>query len=434
MLPPPKNAVEKRLDVLEDLWNGFAQNPAPRLCRWLVTPAESRMIEAFVEFQNEESSDVPDFFIRFNEPFESPDRYGFVLRDALASKYEEVRPRLNEEGIETNWQCPTAVPNEGDQVAFLRALSSFRAEIGPTSELLVAALLPTRIEDSGAWQAWIQKLLRANTPSGIRYLVTDSVDGQALAKLAEKETALVQTIRPELNMPAAYLELARGDGRLHPGVLFRLNFLALTQAASGGDMAKLKELAAAATGVAQKEGWKTMESVVQMTMASACLAASDVAGALAAYKAAGATANQAAQNGDPAAPKVILHAKLAEGSALLSASQYRNAASVYEEAAGMATQLNDPFLTMESWRMAAYCHEGDKNVEKSWRCGNLALDAAEKIKAEDRSKSPLPHVGRGMLRVVGRGNRELNEHVHRRMTDLLGREWKATEEGGPVPA
>jgi hypothetical protein len=429
MLPPRKNAIEKRLDVLEDLWNGFAQNPGPRLCRWLVTPAESRMVEAFVEFQNEESSDVPDFFIRFNEPFEAPERYGFVLREALAAKYQEVRPRLLEEGVETNWQCPPLLANENDQAAFLRALDSFRAECG-SSELLVAALLPTRIDDPAAWQGWIHKLIKTPAPAGVRYLVADSMESPALGKLAEKETVLVQTILPELNMPAAYLDLAKGDGRIHPGVLFRLNFLALTQAASTGNMAKIKELATAATGIAQKEGWKTMESVVQMTVASACLSARDVAGALAAYKAAGAVANQGARNGDPAAPKVILHAKLAEGSALISASQFRDAASVYEEAASMATQLNDPFLCMESWRMAAYCHEGDKNVEKSWRCGNLALDAAEKIKADDRPKSPLPHVGRGMLRVVGRGNRELTEHVHRRMTALLGQDWKAAEEGG----
>jgi hypothetical protein len=429
MLPLKKNAIEKRLDLLEDLWNGFAQAPGFRLCRWLVTPAESRMIEAFVEFQSEEASDVPDFFIRFNEPFEAPDRYGFILRDALVAKYQEVRPGLLEDGVETHWQCPPPVANESDQAAFLRTLDSFRAECG-SSELLVAALLPTRIDEAAAWQAWIHNLMKAPAPAGIRYLVADPVDAPLLGKLAEKEKSLVRTLRPELNMPAAYLELARGDGRIHPGVLFRLNFLALTQAASAGDLAKIKELAAAATGIAQKEGWKTMESVIQMTIASACLSARDVAGALAAYKTAGTAASQAARNGDPAAPKVVLHAKLAEGSALISASQFRNAASVYEEAAAMATQLNDSFLCMESWRMAAYCHEADRNVEKSWRCGNLALDAAEKIKAEDRPKSPLPHVGRGMLRVVGRGNRELTDHVHRRMTALLGREWKPSEEGG----
>ncbi len=430
MLPARKNAIEKRLDVIEDLWNAFAQQPSARLCRWLVTPSEGRLIEAFVEFQSEEASDVPDFFIRFDEPFESPDRHGFVLRDALAKKYEEVRPRLREEGIEADWQCPAPVASETDQAAFLRALGSLRSYCGSMMELLVAALLPTRIENPGAWQVWIQRLVKANAPAGIRYMVTDDIGHPALAEVAETESILVQTVQPKLNMEMAYLDLARGDGRLHPGVMFRLNFLALTQAASAGSMDKVKELAASALGIAQQQGWKTMESAVQMTVASACLSARDVAGAMAAYQAAGAAANQAAKSGDPAAPKVILHAKLAEGSALISANRYRDAAAVYEEAAGMAAQLNDPFLGMESWRMAAYCHAATKDTEKSWRCGNLALDAAEKLKAEDRPQSPLPHVGRGMLRVIEGGNRELTEHVHRRMTALLGPAWRVAEEGG----
>jgi hypothetical protein len=435
MTPRRKNAIEKRLDLIEDLWNGFAQNPDSRLCRWLVTPAEARLIEAFVEFQNEEGSEVPDLFLRLDAPFASAERHGFTLRDAVARQYEDVRQPLRDEGFPADWNPPAAQSGETGIAALVRVLGSFRQHCSGMMEHLAVAILPTRIDDPKAWAAWVQALLKAPLPSGVRVLVTDDPGTPALAKLAEAEPRLVQSIRPELDLPAAYMDLARGDGRLHPGVLFRLNFLALTQAAAtGASPARIQELSANAIGIAKEQGWPSMEAAIQMTLASACLGAGNSAGALAAYQSAGTAAQAAAKNGDPAGPKLIVHARLAEGSALISAGRAKDAAPLYEESAAMAAQLPDPFLTMESWRMAAYCHEAGKRVEDSWRCGNLALDAAAKLKPSDRAASPLPHVGHGMLRVIGRGNRELIAHVQKRMTELLGPDWAQPKEGGVAPA
>src|SRR6266511_2943863 len=94
-----KNAIEQRLDSIETLWNTFADMPDARLCRWLVGADERRMIDVFLEVQNDESGSVPDLFIRFDEPFVDPAGHGLVLAESLQKKYDEIRDGLREDGM-----------------------------------------------------------------------------------------------------------------------------------------------------------------------------------------------------------------------------------------------------------------------------------------------------------------------------------------------
>jgi hypothetical protein len=286
---------------------------------------------------------------------------------------------------------------------------------------VVAVLTPDRIHKTADWQAWLHRLMRA-LPAGVRVMVIDDSLFPKLNDLAKAEPVAVQTIEPRLNMPAAYLELARGVGKGGPGVSFRLNFVALAQAAGTGDLAKVKQLATAALGIAQQQGWPQMQAVVQMTMASALVGAKKSTEAIACYR--NAAAVMAAQPNDPAAPKIILQSKLSEGAALVSDGKHPEAAKVYEESAALAEQQNDFLMGMESWRMASYCHEVSKQIEPGWRCGNKALDAAAKMDADLRASSTLPFVGQGMLRLAKGADEEFAAQVRARMTELAGPDWE----------
>ena len=104
-----KNAIEQRLDHIEALWNAFADKPDARLCRWLVSIDERRMIDVFLEVQNDESGSVPDLFIRFEEPFVDPAKYGLTLAESLQAKYDEIRDSLREDGMASDWRRPAPI-------------------------------------------------------------------------------------------------------------------------------------------------------------------------------------------------------------------------------------------------------------------------------------------------------------------------------------
>jgi hypothetical protein len=121
-----------------------------------------------------------------------------------------------------------------------------------------------------------------------------------------------------------------------------------------------------------------------------------------------------------------LQSKLAEGAALVSDEQHAKAAEVYEAAAALAEQQQDHLMTMDSWRMAAYCHESDGQIELSWRCGHAALDASEHLDAAARSTSTLPFVGQGLLRLVPKNKSELANAIRERLHQLAGSNWEAS--------
>ncbi len=431
MAGPKQNAIVRRLDKLETLWNEFADNPDARLCRWLATDTERKIIDVFLEVQGHESGTTPDLFIRFEEPFNDPGRYGFALLASLRKQYEEIREGIREEGIDANWRCPEANPNEQDVAAFARGLASLQTHYQATIEKVVAVLTPDRVKAPKDFQGWLQRLLRTGIAAGLRVMVFDDLASPALEELQKAEDKLVKTIKPNLDMPAAYLELARGTGAAGPGVAFRIGFLELTQAAGTGDVALMKAKAAAALAIAQQQGWPQMQAVVQMALGAALLGANKGQEAMAAYRAAGTL--MAAQKNDPAAPKLLLQGKLGEGVTLFSGGKHLEAAKVYEEAAALAEQHKDYLMCMESWRMASHCHEAAKQVEPSWRCGNRALDAAAKMEPDVRANSTLPFVGQALLRIAGRGNREHVDQVRSRMQQLAGADWEKKLEAASKP-
>jgi hypothetical protein len=390
------------------------------------------MIDVFLEVQNDESGSVPDLFIRFDEPFVDPARHGLVLAESLQKKYDEICDSLREDGMASDWRRPAANPADSDTTTFAKCCGSLQAHYQALLSQVVAVLTPERVARPADWQTWLQRLLRGGLPVKVRVMVVDDLFFPGLADLAKSEPALIQTIEPRLDMPAAYLELARGVGKGGPGVSFRMNFVALTQAAGSGDIAKAKQLAAAALGIAQQQGWPQMQAVIQMTLAAALLGAKKSAEAIACYRSAGAV--MAAQPNDPTAPKIILQSKLSEGAALVSDGQHPEAAKVYEESAALAEQHKDFLMGMEGWRMAAYCHEVNRQIEASWRCGNKALDAAARMDTELRASSTLPFVGQAMLRIAKGADQEYAGQVRSRMSQLAGPDWEKKLEAATKPA
>ena len=227
-------------------------------------------------------------------------------------------------------------------------------------------------------------------------------------------------------MPGAMMELVRLVPGSGPGFTFRRLFVALTNAAAQGDLQAAGRAARSALAIAEKQGWPHMQVVIYMAHGAAYLGAKKNAEALACYRNAGVAGAAAAAQGDPTGPKLVLQSKLAEGAALVSDEQHAEAAKLYEDAAELAEQQQDHLMTIESWRMAAYCHELNKQIEQSWRCVYAALDAAEHLDAAARSSSTLPFVGQGMLRLVPEQHPEMADAIRARMHQLVGPEWETT--------
>jgi tetratricopeptide (TPR) repeat protein len=430
---PRKNAIERRLEEIESVWIEFASNDQARLLRFVVDEDEVKLLDAFLELQNEEVSEIPDLFLRFNEPFDDPASYGLTLRESLIEQYEEVREGIAAEGIPADWQCPPLMDGRSDIANFLKAAASLYEKYRGIMENLVAVLTPLAVADQTAWRHWLRRLVsRRDLPQGIRFLVLDSTVVRVLDGLAEAEPQQVVTETPDLDMPGAYAELVRGTPGAGPGFAFRRLFVALTNAAAVGNVAVAARAARRAQAIAQANSWPQLVTAVQMALGAAYFSAGDVAMTLKCYRA----ANKAIQgSSEPGSEKLDIQTRFAEAAALISDEKYEDAAEVYQQIGPLAEKQKDAFSALEAWRMAAWCRETLGDKEGAWDHAVKALDAGARLEEPVRPDSTLPYVGQLMLRLIADGvNPDQEGMVRRRMVELVGEGWEDRIEQGAAPS
>lgn len=419
-----KNAIAHRLDRLSDQWNEFATDDEARLLRWMIRSDEFRVIEVFLQSeQDDRAGEIPDLFITLEDPFEDVVSYGASLRTSLIAQYEEVRPELRADGIADGWTAPPP-EDRHSLTAFIEACSSLHDRYADVAERLAVFLLPSAVSDAAEWQRWLGAVAQ-RLPRDVRVAVVDSVESPVLAGLQEQNPKRVRTVEAGLDMPAATMELARAGGVATPDGQFRVQFVALAQALEKGDLVAARRRADAAGAIAEANGWGQLSAAVHLALAGGLLSAGEWKEAVARYFSADTAGARLQEQGDPAGSKLRLQAHLGRAATLFAAQDYGRAAAAYEDATRMATAADDPLMLVESWRMAAHCHEQAGDAQRAWECGLRALDASEAMSPESRRHSTLPFAGEGLLRVAATASGDA-QMVDRRLTELVGTpEWRA---------
>lgn len=421
-----KNAVERRLDLLHDQWMEFAQLPEARLLRWLVEPDEVRMVEAFLEKEGDERmGESPDLFLRLDEPFDEPERYGYALREALVRMEEESRAGLEEEGL-SGWKCPPVREGGTDVEAFLTACDSLRGHYESLCEHLVVVLLPAQGTDASAWLKWLGSAVEKARSAHVRLVVLDDVRTLVLEPLAETRPDKVVTIPAKLEMGRALEELSQEAGNLDsPGGQFRELFVRLGNAAAKRDVEKARTLGAQAVAVAAGQGLYELVVAAHFAVGGALLGAGRPQEALEQYQQAEAAAGESAAKGQSQGAQLRLSSRMAQGAARVTAQEYAQAAALYEETAPLALELKDARMELECWRMASWCREVTKEVERAWEHGRRAWEVGRAMDAGTRETSTLPYMAEALVRLSHeRQGAQAARAMESEVESILGSDWR----------
>lgn len=428
-----RNAIEQRLALLREHWSIFVENEEARLLRWKVLPDEVSMVQTFIEVESQEGGELPDLFLSFTTPFQRPEEYGGALLSALAAQYEESRESIEAAGMDATWQCPPMVAGQPAHAAFAEACESFQMHYRDLAATFAVVLQPEQVSDIMHWQRWLLALLQSDLPPQVRIIVLDSAEQPQLEELCRAAPTLTMTIPAALDMPGAMDDLITSAGGDGPDVHFRRHLAALGNAAGKQDLETARHSAQQALAIAKGQGWNDMEVVVRMTLAGAILQLSQFDEALNEYDQATVAVERCREANHPAAPKLAVQCRFGKAAALLSKGDFPGAAVLYEETVPLAEQTSEPMFTLESWRMAAYCHEVKGVFQEAWRCGEQALAVGETMDEESRPRSTLPYVGQGLLRTVKKYSPDggAEQRVRMRLEQMLGPDWeKAVDQGG----
>lgn len=435
------NALAERLTDLTERYVDFSEKGEKNLLRWQVDPGDDEIVDVFVryhqEVDDEEADTVPDLFIRTEVPFgNNVEQYSEEIVKDIQRQYEETKPGLEEEDIDMGWVCPEPVAEESSVKHLLGVLRSLYDYHSDLMDHLVLVLRPNAVGDGEAYQLWFARLLEQEPGKELRFIVLDPIERPLLDGLAQNHEEKVHSEPLQLDYFGMKEELAQGESDPEaPDTKFRVLFARLSNQATQKDLLGAETTAAAALALAESQSWYQMQVVVHMTLAATYLQAQDFRGGLRAYGDAIATSRRAKEAEDPAGPKMELQALLGKASVLFAEAEYMKAAEVYVETAPLAEEAEEPLLTMESWRMAATCHELAKQYEYAAYYGLKALAAGEQLKEEQRAQSTLAYVGELLLRLIeaekkSRGQFKLPEampdkgELHEKMEALLGPDWR----------
>lgn len=422
------NPIEQRLHKLTEQWRLFVGSEEGRVCRWHVQADERQMIETFYRVETEESGNTSDLFLKFTSPFEDSLSYYHGLREELISFIEKDRESLQAEGIIINWPEGNVAEHIVPAESFLFDLSSFADALGDLlgEGFLVAYLSPQDLTDVSQWEAWLMEVVKAGVPRKLKLMVIDTVDYPCFNALSEKYPEAVITIQPELNMSSALQQIAaKGNPRL-PDVKFRKAFVGLTQAVAKGNLTALNRMSRRAMDIAQLNKWPHLEVATLMTVAGAYLGKRQYDQAMAMYRQAEQVVGRSYPSSDKLGANLASKVAFAQGSTLIAAKDFKKAALLFENTVATAERSDDRFFQMEAWRLAGYCHEQDKDLEKAWKCHNQALSAAERLDGPMQKGATVPFIGQALLRLVPRfGKRDDELAIRQKLQRLVGTNWES---------
>ena len=431
-----QNAMADKLDELENRYREFADETDKILLRWLIDPGDEEIVDVFVSYQ-QEAGNIPDLFMEIKVPFgDDGERYSLQIVQDIQRQYEDIKPGLEEENIATGWILPKREPGENAPGFLVRVLGLFSLYYQNLLGHLTVVLRPRAVADRVAYVRWVETVLQHRPEKTTRLIVLDPIADPVFSELAVSHEELIHSQPLQLDYPGLLEKLAEGTKENKgPDDQFRVLFVRLGNQAKAQDVEGAEKTAREALAVAESMSWHQMQVVVYSVMGACYLQAQDHAAALGQYRAANRIAREAKAAEDPAGAKMEIQTLFAEASVVFAQTKYQKAAKLYMEAAPLAETEEDHLLTMEGWRMAAYCHEVEKQYDKAIYYNQLAMDAGERLPEDQRAQSTLAFVGDSQLRVIEAAKKKRSllkpkkdlpdaAEVNDKMVALLGPDWQ----------
>jgi hypothetical protein len=391
--------VEQRIALMTELWLEATSDPAVRVVVWRVPDNADRMLLAFFEAQRLEGvGQAPDLFIRFDAPFETGFAYSRALNDALLESYVESRESFQQQGIALDWPFGR-VPRPDSAAGFAALFASFAAHHQAHFRHAAAVLMPGTVTADDALERWVRALLAHGIAPGVRVVLVQSASRPRWDGVLAAHPGIARAIDPPIDMFDIARETAAQAGSSGPAVAYRQLLTDVLTLVEKGTPAQAAARADKALAIAEREAWFDQRVVLHMAVAGAHLKAQEVPPAIHRYREARAAAEQARAQQHPAGDNLVMQTWFGEAGAWLVGKQPRRAADAYRSAAEVAQRIPNRMFAIEGFRMAAYCHAQEREIEPAREFGALALREGKALPPDERAHTTLHVALHDLLRL-----------------------------------
>jgi len=419
------NAISQRLEVLQSHYHTFHNDDKVKVLLWLIEADEYAMIEKFMDIEASIDATSPDLFIKFGAPFINAPGYAKSLTEELNALVESYQEETAGNGVAISWQLDKL--SEAEQKTpklFTHNLSTFGKSLEDLETNVLAFLAPHEIRNFSKMENWLLDAIQAGIPDNVRFMLVDFVENRVFNKLSASPQVLA--IEAALDMPNAMKELASAAGSDNPGTHFQFAFIDLSKAASKRETEKVEKYANQAMEIAVAQGWLHLQVAVHMTVGSFWMQLKNDEKALKSFDAAIHLAENSIKLKETVATKLLSNALFSKAAVFVGMGNFENAATIYESIVPLTTEDKDYYMTMEAWRMAGFCRESTRSLDKSYANYQNALETAALLEKETLQDSSLYYTGTALLKINEQkyGDYRKAVWIEEKMSGLLGPNWK----------
>ena len=439
------NAIEQEVTILNQHWDEFILGEQAIL-HWLINPADTLLVNALVKIKEQFDEESGTWFIQLTSPFATAAGYGYTLAEefnrlieqglaeALEEEAQEETARETAEAPEliNAWQAPDLNTAQSGLHALFVSIERVLALFDKSLEQLTLVINPTGIKSLTEYCLWWQQACHiarsySTWPGKLKLLALDNGAQSSLTPVFAGFTDVAKTQTPPINLNAAARAVAEQTHDGTDSAQLRLLFLQMNAAITEQNSAELNSAAEAALEITRSNQWPDMTATVLLTRAGGLLNFQQFPAAIIEYQQAQLFARMGIENAVPGCDKLLLQALLFEGTANFLAQHLNQAVIAYEKAAQQAALLNDEWIALEAWRMAAFCSERLNQTERAWEQANFALAVGKNMAPEIRAQSTLGFVGQAMLRL--KSNPQMQKDINATFSELLSSDWLEKLEG-----
>ncbi|WP_024910733.1 tetratricopeptide repeat protein [Chania multitudinisentens] len=415
------NPIERRFMRAHDDWLVFAENKKAKLLLWQVNEADTPLLQTYFQVQEENACAV----MQFDDVFETGEQFTDAVIKNIIDFYHQRREGSAAAGIVADWQ-PPEFESPGANPILLNIAKSLIQHHPDVFPGFVWVFQPNVVHSEPLFAEWILKLtaelcLDKWLAERVRLVIYGELSErlQSLSLVAPESIHLIHGVYNMVSAPGEMVEESTERG---PGADFRRLFIALTETIPLNDPSRLARLQEQALTISRKEGWFDQSVVIYLLAGAAQLKWQDLSRALAAYQSAVKEGESAIAVNHPAGNKLVANALFGEASVYFSQKEYTLAAQCYERIVPYTTAAGDTVLTIEAWRMGAYCWREINQFNCAWSAGFNALKAGLLLDDEMKINSNLCVAAYWMYQNYGRWEDHYDELLTLLHT-LYGDEW-----------
>ncbi|VEJ57111.1 tetratricopeptide repeat protein [Pragia fontium] len=418
----PTNSVERRMLKINDDWRYFTEQTDAKLLYWQLPEADHALLNTFFQVQGEYARGVQVYAGEFNNALQ----YVTDTLNQLYHFYDGRREGALAQGINANWILPERESNETDINYLFRVLSELSAYHPDIFTFFTLVLVPYQVTSYTLFSEWITELIaKMHTNRWITEhvrIVSFGEQGdwlQPLMKSDPDNICFLQRDYQSKNIPRELLAESSDRGA---GADFRRIFIELFSVVKDKDPKKLAKLVEQGINISQKQRWFDQMVVIQLTAGAAYLSWGDDKQSLHAYQQAVFAGEQAIKKQHPAGEKLVANALFGMASVYLKSKYYQDAAQCYQLIPPFTIKAEDYILTVEAWRMVAFCWQNAKEKEQAIQAGLQALESGLFLDEPLRLNSSLPIAANSLLEVIP-DNHQCIDDMEEKLQQLFGEDW-----------